>query len=76
MSENSEQSQNKLSTSGKKGKRKVEYCDLESHDEIICDYEENGASVVSGEVIWKLDEKCFQAFKESKYILFFIYLFH
>jgi len=42
-----EQSQNKC---GKKGKRKVEHCDLEGYDEVICDYEKNGASIISDRV--------------------------
>jgi hypothetical protein len=50
MSEQNERFQNKLSTSEKKGKRKMEYCDLEGYDEIICDYEKNGASIISNRV--------------------------
>lgn len=26
--------------------KKVEYCDLEDYDEVICDYEKNGASII------------------------------
>ena len=46
MSEQNERFQNKLSTSEKKGKRKIEYCDLEGHDELICDYEKNKRMVL------------------------------
>jgi len=32
------------------GKRKAQYCDLEGHSGITCDYEQHGASVVSERV--------------------------
>lgn len=37
MNEQGKRFQNKLSNSGRKGKRNVEFCDLEGHSEVICD---------------------------------------
>jgi len=42
--------QNQSHNSGKKGKRKVQYCDLEGQDDTTCDYEVNGASIVTDRV--------------------------
>ena len=42
--------QNRSHNSGKKGKRKVQYCDLEGQDDTTCDYEVNGASIVTDRV--------------------------
>ena len=35
----------------KKGKRKTRHCDLEGQEDVICDYEQHGASIVSEQVI-------------------------
>ncbi|CAI2191150.1 12018_t:CDS:2 [Funneliformis geosporum] len=35
----------------KKGKRKAQYCDLEGQDDVICDYEQYEASIVSEQIV-------------------------
>src|SRR3990170_8107709 len=35
----------------KKGKRKVQHCDLEGQEDVVCDYEQHGASIVSERVM-------------------------
>ncbi len=34
----------------KKGKRKTQNCDLEGQDDVICDYEQHGVSIVSEQI--------------------------
>ena len=39
-----------LSSKGKGKRRKVQYCDLEGQDDVVCDYGINNASIVSDKV--------------------------
>ena len=39
-----------LSSKGKGKRRKVQYCDLEGQDDVVCDYGINNAFVVSDKV--------------------------
>jgi hypothetical protein len=39
-----------LSSKGKGKRRKVQYCDLEGQDDVVCDYEINNASIISDKV--------------------------
>ena len=34
----------------KKRKRKAQYCDLKGQDDVVCDYEQFGASIISDQV--------------------------
>ena len=34
----------------RKEKRKARYCDLEGQDDVICDYKQHGASIVSEQI--------------------------
>jgi hypothetical protein len=42
---------NEAYSTTKKGKRKARHCDLEGYDNVLCDYEQHGASTVTDQII-------------------------
>ncbi|CAG8811557.1 14168_t:CDS:2, partial [Gigaspora rosea] len=59
--------QENYSKTTNKGKRKAQYCNLEGHDDVICNYDQYSASIVTDQLTTQLTTTCTHS-KHSTYL--------